>query len=189
VVNERADPTARQAWGDRMASRALALVVAALAITGAAWAMSAPNVARGKPVRMSSQRPYFGPRSAGVSPEGAVDGQLPSAFDVLTNTEASPWLVVDLLAPHRLSKVVVYNRDDCCWGIRDLPMVIEGSIDDVEYTELGRRRRPFTQTAPWVLRLGSATARYVRVRVDASAGEIALSEVEVYGRPAAGGGP
>jgi hypothetical protein len=180
--------TPRQAWARRVGGWALAAVVAAIVVRAIVFIFGAPNVARDKPARLSSRRancwPGAGP--AGLPPSGAVDGHLGATYDVCSGFEKEPWLVVDLGGRFALSKVIVYNRADCCWGLRDLPMVVETSDDDVHYAPAGRRTMPFTQDDPWSLGISGVTARFVRVRVDAPAAEIVLSEVEVYGRPARG---
>ena len=171
------------------------MVTGAALVVGAAWLLlvavpcliSPANVALGKPVRMSSERPEVRAEDAVglLSPAGAVDGRLPATYDVCTKYEPNPWLVVDLQAEYELTKVIVYNRGECCWGERELPMVVEGSLDDRGYVELGRRSTPFTQRSPWVLSLGHPRARYVRVRVPSTTPrELVLSEVAVYGRAA-----
>jgi hypothetical protein len=180
--------TPRQAWARRVGGCALAAVVAVLAVRAILFIFGAPNVARDKPARMSSRRANCGPGAgpAGLPPSGGVDGHLGATYDVCSGFEKNPWLVVDLGGRFALSKVIVYNRADCCWGLRDLPMVVEASDDDVHYEPVGRRTTPFTQDDPWSLGLSRVIARFVRVRVDAPAAEIVLSEVEVYGRPAGG---
>ena len=166
---------------------ALALGAGWLLFVAVPWLISPPNVALGKPVRMSSERPEARAEDAVglLSPAGAVDGKLPATYDVCSKYEPNPWLVVDLKDQYDLTKVIVYNRGECCWGERELPMVVEASVDDRTYVELGRRSTPFTQQSPWSLALGHARARYVRVRVPSTTPrELVLSEVAVYGRPA-----
>ncbi|XP_068089305.1 uncharacterized protein [Hyperolius riggenbachi] len=49
----------------------------------------------------------------------AIDGNLDSNFAsgtcACTIDDVSPWWRVDLLQPHKISKVVITNRGDCCW--------------------------------------------------------------------------
>jgi F5/8 type C domain len=182
--------TWRQIQAERISSRlSVALpLIAAVIVAGRAM-FTPPNVARGKPVRMSSERPgvHAADGVGNLTPAGVVDGRLTATYDVCTKLEPDPWVEVDLQAPYDISKVIVFNRGECCWGERELPMVVEGSLNRRDFAEIGRRAAPFTQRAPWVLPLAHARARYVRVRVPShEPRELVLSEVEVYGRPATG---
>jgi hypothetical protein len=54
-------------------------------------------------------------------PSGVVDGVRSGAYDISTNDEVRPWLTIDLLNIHKLSKALFYYRSDCCFGSFDLP--------------------------------------------------------------------
>jgi F5/8 type C domain len=175
-------------------SRALRLVltgtVLLMAIVGlGAWGVSkiaAPkNIALGKVVQLSSRRPNCGaPGPEGLAPAGLVDGNKSGTYDICTNSEVSPWAVVDLAQVYVLSKAKVYNRDDCCWGQYDLPAVLEVSLDGSNYTEIARQTSSYSASKPWTVPIDGRPARFVRLRVDArEPRELVLTELELFGRP------
>jgi hypothetical protein len=165
-------------------ARVLLLVATLGALVWGAQHLFGPrNIARGKPVQMSSQRPGIAWGGRILSPAGAVDGRAHGMYDILTALEPNPWLVIDLKRERVISSIIVRNRGDCCWGERDLPMVIELSSDGKQFSEVGRRTSPFKDARPWKHDVGGARARYVRVRVASNEPrELVLSEVEVFGR-------
>jgi hypothetical protein len=59
--------------------------------------------------------------------------------------------------------------------------VLELSLDNKTFTEVGRRTMPFRQTVPWVASLDHQLARYIRVKGKPH-GYVALSELEAYER-------
>ena len=96
----------------------LALTLMA-ALTGLAlWLFLPRNLARGRPVTASSVRPGT------PAPAGLVDGSVTDTFGAHTETDGKAWFTIDLGEPHRLSRVVVYNRGDGYFS-EMLPLVIE----------------------------------------------------------------
>ena len=75
----------------------------------------------------------------------------------------------------------MHNRVDG-WFDDCLPLVVEVSRDGNKWDEVARRDRHFDANPPWVVEAGGRGARFVRLRV-AHHGSLALSEVEVYGKP------
>jgi F5/8 type C domain len=144
------------------------------------------NIALGKPVGVSSRRAECpsGSGPDGLSPSRLVDGSTSAGFDICTNAEVRPWVTIDLLAVHTLSKVIVYDRGDCCWGQHDLPSVLELSEDGSTFTEVGRRTTAYSLSDPWIVRLHGERGRIVRLRVDSddSNRALVLNEIEVFGR-------
>jgi F5/8 type C domain-containing protein len=170
--------------------RSVRVAVIGLAILGAvAWSaihlFGPKNLALHKAVQLSSRRPDCpaGAGPEGAPPSGLVDGSKSASFDICTKPETRPWLSIDLLAVHRLSKVVVYNRGDCCWESA-LPSVLEISEDGATFTEVGRRLIAYSSSDPWVVRLDGQPAKVIRLRVDSNDPyrELVLNEVEVFGR-------
>ena len=141
------------------------------------------NIALGKPVQISSRRPQCPPGSgeAGQPPSGLVDGTVSSAYDICTNFEVRPWVTVDLQETRKISKIVAYYRGDCCWGLYDLPAVVELSEDGTNYREVGRRTTAYSATDPWVIKLDRQPATFVRVRVDSNESrELVMTELEIF---------
>jgi F5/8 type C domain-containing protein len=148
------------------------------------WTLWSPsrNLARGKPISMSSsceQRPEYS--ALPVDAARLIDGKKGRAYDACTQRESRPWVRLDLQAPTRLTRVVVTGRRDCCWGADDLPLVLELSDDDRRFEEVARRDIPLSDRDPWRIDLAGAEARYLRVRVKASRAQLVLSEIEVFG--------
>jgi hypothetical protein len=165
---------------------AFGLTALAAIACGAFCLLRPKNIALGKPVHMSSRRAECpaGSGPEGLPASGLVDGSSSAAFDICTNAEMRPWVAIDLLAVHSLSKVIVYDRGDCCWGEYDLPSVLEVSEDGSTYTEVGRRNTSYSLVDPWIVRLHGQRARLVRLRVDSpEAGRaLVLNEIEVFAR-------
>jgi hypothetical protein len=112
-----------------------------------------------------------------------VDGSKSGAYDICTNAEVGPWAIVDFGQVFTLSKAKVYGRDDCCWGLYDLPTVFEISVDGTDYAEVARQTASYSAIKPWNVTIGGRPARFVRLRVDSrEARELVLSELEVFGR-------
>jgi len=132
----------------RVALVAVALVV--LVIVGRALAMG-PNLAAGKPFRLSSQ-------FSGWAACMAQDGCKGLMFH--TENEDNPWVEIDLGAPTKVSRVEVVNRGDCC-GDRAAPLVAEVSNDRASWTQVARRNEPF---GTWHASFPARVARYLRLR-------------------------
>jgi hypothetical protein len=84
-------------------------------------------------------------------------------------------VTIDLGRAQRISRVVVYNRVDCCKE-RAVPMKIEVSKDGVQFRQVAERKEQFEK---WKADFPSTDARYVRL-IHLSAFAFHLSEVEVY---------
>lgn len=153
------------------------------AIWGARKAFASKNVALGKPVTMSSRRPETpaGSGPAGLPPSGVVDGSIGSTYEVCTNYELNPWVMIDLESVRSIGKVKVYNRADCCAGSYDIPEVLELSDDGKTFSQVARRTTAFTAADPWIADVGGAKGRFVRIRGDSTESrELVLNEIEVF---------
>jgi hypothetical protein len=157
-----------------------------LAILAALWGSCVGfdrNLARDKVVTMSSicgARPRNSPFPA--EPARLVDGSKWREYDACTATEHQPWIAVDLGAVQRIKEVIVTGRRDCCWGYRDLPLVLELSDGTGPFQEVARREQPFSDREPWRIRLPGARGRQLRLRVASEqVAKIVLTEIEVFG--------
>jgi hypothetical protein len=159
-----------------------ALVVALAAV---AWfAIEPKNVALGKQVSASSIASYTPPAPLGKDAlYRVVDGRRrEQSFAVHTELEAKPWVKVDLGKPYRIARVVVYPRDDCCFGEHALPVVVELSNDDQHFEIVASHGAPATVDFPWRFATLGQRARYVRLSTDAKGPrQIVIGELEVYG--------
>jgi len=143
-----------------------------MSIAGVVWhkVTYRPNLALNKYVTVETSDPTWG-----KDPKGLVDGNLKElAFHTIG--EANQRATIDLGALHRISRVVVYNRADCCQE-RAVPLKIDVSEDGNTFKEVMRRTEPFTKE--WKANFSPVNARYVRL-VDLSANYFHLNEVEVY---------
>ena len=164
-------------------SVAVAAGLGALVVWGAGKVLGGKNIALGAQVQTSSRRPDCPPGAgpAGAPPSALVDGSKSGAYETCTNFEVHPWVIVDLQKSHPLTKIKIYGRGDCCWGIYDLPAVLELSEDGTVYTEVGRRTTAFSASDPWTVSTGGRPARYVKIRSDSGeAREFVLNEIEVF---------
>jgi hypothetical protein len=136
--------------------------------------LSPKNIALGKRVLASSTHPKSTAQDGGLT-----DGNNGDAYGVHTNFEENPWVRVDLGEVHRLKKIKIHNRTDCCFD-EGLPLTLEISEDGVGFTELDRKTTSFSQWSPWVFAPEGKRARYIQVR-GAKGKFVALSELEAYG--------
>ncbi len=144
--------------------------------SGACTATPIVLLSRGKPASQSSA--YYDPRRylAGW----AVDGDYTTfQSNCATGCTEAGWWQVDLGQSRTVTRVEVWNREDCCQD-RVANFDIRGSTDGVNWvtltTELGQAIRPSIYQV-------SGTARYVRVERRASLRDAPLNmgEVEVFG--------
>lgn len=131
---------------------ALLGAVLVLLVIGGRVLMLGPNLAAGKPFRLSSS---FSGWAACVANNGC------NGLMFHTETEPNPWIQLDLGAPKKVSRVEVINRGDCC-ADRATPLVVEVSTDRATWTPVARRNEPF---GSWAASFPPRVARYVRLTV------------------------
>ena len=123
-----------------------------LLVIGGRVLMLGPNLAAGKPFRLSSS---FSGWAACVANNGC------NGLMFHTETEPNPWVEIDLGAPTKVRRVEVINRGDCC-ADRATPLVVEVSTDRAAWTPVARRNEPF---GSWTATFPARVARYVRLTV------------------------
>jgi hypothetical protein len=141
------------------------------------WFLTPRNLALHRPVRSSSVNPKS---VAPADGSGLVNGVRESNYGIHTDSEDSPWVMIDLQGSYAISDIEVYNRRDG-WFDEGLPLVLELSQDGVSFTEVSRRTETFSQAVPWKYTGTGVRARYVRVRAP-HRGYISLAEIEVHGK-------
>ena len=150
-----------------------------------AWLAIRPkNVALGKQVSASSIASYTPAAPFGKDAlSRVVDGrQREQSFAVHTELESKPWVKVDLGKVYRIARVVVYPRNDCCFGEHELPIVVELSNDNQHFEIVAGHASPATVDFPWRFATLGQRARYVRLLTDANEPrQIVIGELEVYG--------
>lgn len=150
---------------------------AVLVVLAAAWAIwgaidkqfAKPNLALGRPVTISSQ---YG--DVATDHTLLVDGD---KTNLGFHTENGPnqWVTIDLGSPKNITKVVVYNRSECCQE-RAIPLRLEVSEDGTNYRKVADRTEEFDV---WTAKGFSEKARYVRLR-HLGSNFLHFSEVEIY---------
>ena len=156
-------------WARLGSAVALALGLLAFGVLSLESRRHKPNIALHRPVKVSSQAPNTG------AAEGQLVDGITNNLGFHTENETNPFAVIDLGKTQTISKVVVYNRDDCCQE-RAVPLSIEVSDDAVSFRPIAERRELFDK---WTVSGLNAKARYVRLRLMGT-NIFHLSEVEVY---------
>ncbi len=111
----------------------------------------------------------------GADPKGLVDGDL---YRLGFHTASAPnqTATVDLGVPQQISRIVVYNRSDCCQE-RAVPLRVEISEDGKTYRPVTERKEPFPVS--FTVDFAKTKARYVRLTALQNT-VFHLNEVEVY---------
>jgi hypothetical protein len=146
------------------------------------------NVAANKPAFQSSiyQPSEAEPPGSRVS-GGGNNGRRTGTYGFHTEREQQPWWCVDLLAPHRIGEIHIYNRSDSAVvARRAADLEVMASHDTDHWTTLLARAssEPFgLDGTPLVISVTSAEPyRFILVRLPGT-GFLHLDEVEVYGEP------
>ena len=154
----------------RWLKTSVALLVAIGGLTLAIVKVTArPNLALHRPVTVVTPHPEHGRDSSLL-----VDGDVTN-LGFHTIDAANQNVTIDLGRVQRISRVVVYNRSDCCKE-RAVPLKIEVSEDGGKFRKVAERKEQFDK---WKADFPSTKARYVRL-TDMSTAAFHLAEVEVY---------
>ncbi|MBS0640562.1 MAG: glycosyltransferase family 2 protein [Proteobacteria bacterium] len=145
------------------------------------------NVALNKPSWQSSvHRPGPDEPPGSRILGGGNNGLRRCAYGFHTQAEPRPWWVVDLLAPHVITEIHIYNRRDThAAAARSRTLELRGSADGATWETLYRHQgEPFGfDGMPLVARLPPGTQyRFIQVRLHSDEA-LHLVEVEVYGMP------
>ncbi|MEU4193009.1 discoidin domain-containing protein [Kribbella sp. NPDC026611] len=171
-------------WRLPAALLAAALALAASPLTHPAPAgaavLAGPNLAAGKSASASSVTQNY-------LASNVTDGNQSSYWESANNAFPQ-WVQVDLGASVATNQVVL-KLPTSGWGARTETLAVQGSTDGNNFTDLSASAaRAFDPPGNTVtIDYGTATTRYVRIRITANTGWPAgqLSELEVYG-PATG---
>jgi hypothetical protein len=142
--------------------------------------LAGPNLAAGKAASASSSTQDY-------VASNVTDGNQSSYWESANNAFPQ-WVQVDLGSSVATNQVVL-KLPTANWGARDETLAVQGSVDGQNFTDLSASAaRTFSPPSNTVtVDYGTATTRYVRIRITANtswpAGQ--LSELEVYG-PATG---
>ena len=142
--------------------------------------LAGPNLAAGKAASASSSTQDY-------AASNVTDGNQDSYWESANNAFPQ-WVQVDLGTSVATNQVVL-KLPTANWGARNETLAVQGSTDGQNFTDLSasaaRTFNPPNNTV--TVDYGTATTRYVRIRITANTGWPAgqLSELEVYG-PATG---
>jgi hypothetical protein len=156
-------------WSRVLVVGAALAVVVGLAGRWISVKLNGPNLALHAAVTVSSQFP-----GQGVDHTLLVDGD-PDTLGFHTLEGGQQWVVIDLGKVRKFNKVVVYNRPDCCEE-RTVPLKVEVSKDNVNYTQIAERKQTFDK---WTAKGFHAEGRYVRLK-NTPPNFFHLGEVELY---------
>jgi hypothetical protein len=131
--------------------------------------LAQPNLALNRPVVVVTSHPEFG-----VNPGQLVDGDRDN-LGFHSESGQNQNVTIDLESVRRISRVVVYNRKDCCRE-RSLPLRLEVSTDGKSFQQVADRNRDF---ARWTVELPGTDLRYLRL-TNLRNDFFHLAEVEVY---------
>ena len=147
------------------------------------------NVALNKPSWQSSvfEPDAAEPAASRVSGAGN-NGVRTGIYGFHTKFDMRPWWILDLLTPHRIMEIHIYNRrDDEVFAARANEMDVLASDDGGHWVTLLSHAgpRPFGFDGAPLVVFGSpdTSFRFVMLRLR-SAGCLHMDEVEVYGYPA-----
>jgi hypothetical protein len=157
--------------------RACRVAAAALIIACGVWLLTREtepadlgrNLALHRPVTVVTPHPDYG-----RDPSLLVDGDRTN-LGFHTISAPNQHVTIDLGSVVRISRMVVYNRTDCCFD-RVAPIRLEVSTDGKSFQQVTERQDLFDR---WVVKLQGTTARYVRL-TDLKNDYFHLAEVEVY---------
>lgn len=159
-------------WGRRIAAIAtlVGLTLATIWFAGVLrqHTLASSDLARNRVWTTSSNS-----GSGCLSPDQACAPAI--GFFFHTNEEQSPWLLIDLERPVRVSAVRSRNRTDCCRE-RGLPLVVELSTDQQTWKQVARQTSQFED---WEAKFPTTEARYVRLRAESKT-ILHLSQVRIY---------
>ncbi|XP_063297673.1 uncharacterized protein LOC134586094 [Pelobates fuscus] len=106
-----------------------------------------------------------------------------------TNADVSPWWRVDLLSEHKISKIVITNRGDCCGERLDGAMILIG-----DSLENNGNNNPSCAVVTYLpnaatqsFQCNGMTGRYVNIVLPGKQTYLQLCEVQVFGTPVSSG--
>ena len=151
--------------------------------------VASTNIAPGGTASMSSTLDLGLDFNAGNAIDGNQGGNFPSDNIAHSYIDAESWWQLDLGASYQLSKIVLFNREDCCAEalrnfhvfVSDVPFsatTVAGTQAQSGVTDIFNSGEAGRETS---LNL-NRTGRYIRVQLS-SPEYLQLAEVEVFGVP------
>jgi len=151
------------------------------------------NVALGKPTESSSELQLGLDLGPGRANDGNRNGDFQAGSLMHTDFDNQPFWQIDLQGSFDLSRIEIYNREDCCAEaladfhvlVSDQPFVSDSLAGTLAQPGVTNIFSAGVAGRTTVLNIGR-TARFVRVQLSGSE-YLQLAEVEIYGTSAAGG--
>jgi hypothetical protein len=117
---------------------------------------------------------------------GGNNGVRTGGYGFHTQHEAQPWWMVDLLTPHHITEIHIFNRRDPATAIRANTLEVFASSDMGNWVKLFSRTDPSPfglDGAPLIVRNTFSDRPFRFVRLHLRDSSLHLDEVEVYGQP------
>ena len=149
-------------------------------------------------VTASSANPTNEPRLIvnGAGLDGNTHSNNPDGMWLSVSPDSAPWLMFEFNTIQKLDQMLIWNSNSGAegavgWGIKDVN--IEYSVNGTDWTDLGESSQISqapglpTYSAPHVVDLGLAVAKYVRINILNNWGgllnQYGVAEVQFYGLP------
>jgi len=124
--------------------------------------------------RWDKYRWHSSSASSGFKANGTLGEHQIADLVFHTEFENGPWVVIDMLESRSIDRIVIMNRQDCCFD-RGLPLLVEVGNDGVTFTPVGRQTTLFDT---WTVDFAAREARYVRIRSE-GATILHLAEIRI----------
>jgi len=129
-----------------------------------------PNLILHGPAAGSSRRPGSGPV------QDLTNGVIEKGTAFATRDEPDPWVMFDVIVPHRMSEVKVFPGDD--HHDDAFPLRVETSPDSLTWEPGALQTKHAGPTQPIVIPFPARTTRFIRIH-GKGPGALYLNEVEV----------
>ncbi|XP_068136070.1 uncharacterized protein [Hyperolius riggenbachi] len=126
------------------------------------------------------------------SAKNAIDGNLDPNFlsgsCAHTKEDAPPWWRVNLQQPHKISKVIITNRGDCCWDrLTGASILIGNSLENNGKNNPSCAEISTIQNnGALILPCNDMVGQYVNIIIKEKQQYLTLCEVQVFGVPYGG---
>jgi F5/8 type C domain len=151
-----------------------ALMVQAVVIASATLLVARLNPPRATNLAVNAVVTTSSRARRSANPEGVVDGGI-WLVGFQTRKEDEPWVMLDLVTERLVSRVVVYNRMDCCFE-HAAPLELEVSRNGRDFASVAQQLAPF---GVWDQKFAPTQARFIRLRL-LRRDYFHLTEIEVY---------
>ena len=146
----------------------IGLVVGSTLFVSRLYPTLGPNLALNAAVTVSSRLPDT------PEPQHLVNREY-GEMGFHTLMEDQPWVILDLRRVQTISRIIVYNRHNCCKE-RAIPLDMAVSRDGREFKSIAQQRQLFER---WDQKFPPRPVRFIRLQL-MRRDVLHLNEVEVY---------